>query len=479
MATALLLLLLLLGPSEAIPVHNHRYHYYPIGVNYGQLGNNLPVPLKSVELIRQLKLGRVKIYDANPSILSALANTSVKVTVMVPNQQIPSVASSQSFADEWVKSNVTAYYPFTRIRTVLIGNEILSDFSIRQSTWPKLVPAMKNIHRSLAKLGLHRKIKVSTPHALLNVLQGYVFPPSNGTFRDDIAEPIIRPMLEFLHSTNSPFFVDAYPFFTWEFNRATVPINFALFNGSGTPYRDPGNGLVYDNLLDIQLDSITAAMAKLGHESVKLGLAETGWPTKGGIDERGANFYNAALYNRRLAKKLATKPPLGTPKRPHQQIPAFIFALFNENLKPGPVTERNWGLFAIADNGSTAIQKYEIDLTGRLSDGDYKPMALPPPEPLPGTAKIWCVANQSASTSQLQGGIDFACGPGGVNCSLITDPGQPCFLPNTTISHASIVFNAYYFLQRTNGGSCVFNGAAFLTSSDPSYASCEYAPTII
>ncbi|GLJ09202.1 hypothetical protein SUGI_0103690 [Cryptomeria japonica] len=82
-------------------------------------------------------------------------------------------------------------------------------------------------------------------------------------------------------------------------------------------------------------------MATLGYGEVKVVISETGWPTNG--DSSGATVANAASYNTRLVSKLLSNT--GTPRRPQTFFPTFIFALFNEDLKPGATTERNWGLF--------------------------------------------------------------------------------------------------------------------------------------
>nr|DAD44706.1 TPA_asm: hypothetical protein HUJ06_002936 [Nelumbo nucifera] len=130
-----------------------------MGINYGQLGNNLPSPSRSIELIKSLKAGRVK--HANPDILKALEGTNIQVSIMVPNQLISNISSSQSLANEWVRTNVVPFYPKTLIHYLLVGNKIFS-FSSDQDwqTWYDLIQAMRQlkyslkIHTSETKLGL-------------------------------------------------------------------------------------------------------------------------------------------------------------------------------------------------------------------------------------------------------------------------------------------------------------------------------------
>lgn len=87
------------------------------------------------------------------------------------------------------------------------------------------------------------------------------------------------------------------------------------------------------------LDSAYAALEKAGGPNVKVIVGETGWPSAGGTL---ANKHNAKLYNNNLVRHVESSG--GTPRRPGKEIEAYIFAMFNEELKPNGI-EQNWGLY--------------------------------------------------------------------------------------------------------------------------------------
>ncbi|KAJ0111450.1 hypothetical protein Patl1_01521 [Pistacia atlantica] len=396
-----------------------------VGICYGQLGDNLPSPSDSVKLIQSLKATRVKIYDANPKILKALKNTDIQASIMLPNNLIVNISSSQTLADKWVQKYVLPYYSDTKIRYLLIGNEILS--APDNLTWSSLVPAMRKIRHSLKTLGAP-KIKVGTPLAM-DVLQSS-FPPSNGTFRSDVSDSIMKPMLQFLNRTKSFFFVDVYTYFPWISDPKNINLDYALLQASNITYTDPVTNLTYTNLFDQMVDALVFAMRRLGYPDIRIWIAETGWPNGGDYDQIGANIYNAATYNRNIVKKLTARPPIGTPARPGWVIPSFIFSLYNENQKPGPGTERHFGLLY-----PNKTNVYEIDLSGETPTKVYK--------------------------------------PGNKTCDPL-QPGKACSKPDSLEWHASYAFSSYWAQFKRLGGSCYFNGLATQTIKDPSHGSCKF-----
>ncbi|XP_027191500.1 probable glucan endo-1,3-beta-glucosidase A6 [Cicer arietinum] len=443
--------------------------YSNIGVNYGVLGNNLPSPYRSIELLTIMKAARVKLYDANPDILRLLSTTKLKVSIMIPNHEISGIAANQSIADEWVRNNVVPFYPKTMIRFLLVGNEVLSYNSEQgHKMWHDLVPAMRSIKRSLKSLNI-RDIKIGTPLAM-DVLQS-TFPPSRGTFRSDIRDSVIVPMLKFLDRTKSFFFIDAYPYFPWSQDPNNINLDFALFRGNFTT-RDPGSGLLYSNLLDQMLDSLIFAMSKLGYTNIQLVISETGWPNSGDIEEPGANIFNAPTYNRNLIQRMTTKPPIGTPARPGVTIPTFIFSLFNENQKPGPGTERHWGLL---ETDGTPI--YDLDLTGKKHITDFA--SLPAPENnVPFKGKVWCVAAKGANEIELASALSYACNEVNMTCEALS-PGNECYEPVSVTDHASYVFSTFWAKFKTTGATCYFNGLAEQTTKDPSRPFCKFPSVTI
>ncbi|KAI8552905.1 hypothetical protein RHMOL_Rhmol06G0304700 [Rhododendron molle] len=442
-----------------------------VGINYGRVADNLPQPSKVVQLLKTQGMNRVKLYDTDSTVLTALSGSDIRVTVALPNEQLSSAAAAQSYTDSWVQSNIAAFYPSTQIEAVAVGNEVFAD---PKNTTVYLVPAMQNVYNSLVRYNLS-SIKVSSPIALSALQASY--PSSAGSFKSDLIEPVIKPMLSFLQKTGSPLMANVYPFFAYTGNTDVISLDYALFNANQSEAQvDSGNGLRYNSLFEAQIDAVFAAMNALQYNGVKLEVTETGWPSKGDENEAGASAANAAAYNGNLVRRVLTGG--GTPLRPNEPLNVFLFALFNEDQKPGPTSERNYGLF-YPDEGKV----YDIPLTVEgLSNSSSESTPVngsktQVPTPAAGgggdvsaaatAGQTWCVANGKAGVEQLQKGLDYACGEGGADCRPIQKDAT-CYDPNTVEAHASYAFNSYYQMKSRGPGTCDFGGAAYVVTQPPS-----------
>ncbi|KAB2061302.1 hypothetical protein ES319_A10G077400v1 [Gossypium barbadense] len=329
------------------------------GVNYGRIANNLPQPESVVTLLKAAKINHIRIYDADHGVLQAFKRSGIEIIIGLPNEYLKEISIGEDRAMNWVQENVQSFLPDTRIRGIAVGNEILGGTTIE--LWEVLLPAAKNVYSALYRLGLQHTVEVSSPHS--EAVFANSFPPSACIFRPDVA-PFMKPLLEFFSQIGSPFYINAYPFLAYKNDPQHIDINYALFKDNRGIY-DAKTKLHYDNMFEAQVDAAYAALDKAGFSKMQVIVSETGWASRGDPDEAGANVKNARTYNRNLRKLLAKKK--GTPFRPKMVIKAYVFALFNENLKPGPTSERNFGLFK--PDGSIS---YDVGFTGLV------PSAAPP-----------------------------------------------------------------------------------------------------
>ncbi|XP_038697084.1 glucan endo-1,3-beta-glucosidase 13-like [Tripterygium wilfordii] len=428
-----------------------------IGVCYGRNADDLPTPDKVAELVQQRKIKYVRIYDSNIQVLRAFANTGVELMIGVPNADLLPFSQFQTNADTWLKNSILPYYPATKITYITVGAEVTES---PNNVSAMVVPAMQNVLTALKKVGLHKKIKVSSTHSL-GVLSRS-FPPSAGAFNSRHAS-FLRPMLEFLAENQSPFMINLYPYYAYRDSSNNVTLDYALFQSSSVVI-DPNTGLLYTNMFDAQIDALYYALISLNFRTIKIMVTETGWPSKGSPKETAATPDNAQTYNTNLIRHAIDDA--GTPAKPGQEMDVYIFSLFNENRKPGLDSERNWGLF-YPDQTSV----YNLDFTGK---GAVDTTTSSNHTSSNGTT--WCIASSKASDLDLQSALDWACGPGNVDCSAI-QPSQPCFEPDALLSHASYAFNSYYQENGASTIACGFGGAGVTVDKNPSYDNCLYTTT--
>ncbi|XP_018480344.1 glucan endo-1,3-beta-glucosidase 7-like [Raphanus sativus] len=454
MAISICFSLLLIFLSQFPSSHAEPF----IGVNYGQVADNLPPPSETAKLLQTTSIQKVRLYGADPAIIKALAGTGVGIVIGAANGDLPSLAADPNAASQWISANVLPFYPASKIILITVGNEVL--LSTDPNLANQLLPAMQNVQKALEAASLGGKIKVSTVHAM-SVL-GVSEPPSSGSFASGY-QAGLKGVLQFLSDTGSLFAVNPYPFFAYQSDPRPETLAFCLFQpNAGRP--DHNTGITYMNMFDAQVDAVHSALKSMGFEKVEIVVAETGWASRGDPNEVGPSVDNAKAYNGNLIAHLRSM--VGTPLMPGKSVDTYIFALYDENLKTGPSSERAFGLFKTDHS-----MAYDVGLA-KSSTGSSSSNSSSQTPSGKVTSTGWCVPKKGATDEQLQSSIDWACGQG-IDCGPI-QPGGACFEPNNVASHAAFAMNMYFQKSPKRTTDCDFSQTATITSQNPSYNSCVY-----
>jgi hypothetical protein len=78
-----------------------------VGVNWGTMMSHPMHPAAVVRMLVANGVDRVKLFDADPWTVSALAGSGVQAMLAVPNDHLASVARDPRRARDWVRDNVT------------------------------------------------------------------------------------------------------------------------------------------------------------------------------------------------------------------------------------------------------------------------------------------------------------------------------------------------------------------------------------
>ncbi|KAL7117284.1 hypothetical protein ACP275_03G062400 [Erythranthe tilingii] len=431
-----------------------------IGVNYGQVADNLPPPEATAKLLQSTAIEKVRLYGSDPAVIKAFANTGIGIAIGVSNSDIPAMAADPNFAKNWIGANVAPFYPASKIILINVGNEVMS-YNDR-NLMAQLLPAMQNLQNALDSADLGGKIKVSTVHSMAVLRQSD--PPSSGSFDPSIGD-LLKGLLGFNKATGSPFAINPYPYFAYRSDPRPETLAFCLFQPNSGRV-DSGSKIKYTNMFDAQVDAIRSALDAMGFNSVEIVVAETGWPYKGDSNEVGPSVENAKAYNGNLIAHLRSM--VGTPLMPGKSVDTYLFAVYDEDQKPGPTSERSFGLFK-----PDLTMTYDVGLskTSQTTPSTPKTPTINP-APKPEKEAYWCVPKGGVSDAQLQANLDYVCGQG-LDCSPI-QPGGACFEPSTVASHASYAMNVLYQSSEKKPWNCDFSQTATLTSTNPSYDKCIY-----
>eukprot|EP00250_Pteridium_aquilinum_P035776 c9918_g1_i1 orf=120-1604(+) len=424
-----------------------------LGVNWGiQASHPLP-PNIVVQLLKANGISKVKLFDSNSSVLSALENSNIEVMVGIPNDLLLTVSDSTQ-ASAWVKNNIVPYVSSNsvNIKYVAVGNEPFLK-SYNNSFYNITYPALVNIQNALNAAGLGSKIKATVPMNA-DVIQSSGL-PSGSIFRPDISA-LMTPIVAALSENGAPYTINIYPFLSLH-DDPHFPVDYAFFDGSSNAVVD--GAYTYENVFDASYDSLIASLAAAGpYGNMNIIVGEIGWPTDGDVS---ANIDYAQKFNQGFLNHVVSN--VGTPRRPNSAINFYLFCLIDEDRKsiqPGNF-EPHWGIFEYDGK-----PKYALSLTGPNGPNLVQAAGVQ------YLTTQWCVYNPNGGDqSKLGDSITYACENS--DCTAL-GYGCSCNPYLTAPENASYAFNQYFQWMNQGQGTCDFSGLGQVVTKNPSKGNCDF-----
>ncbi|CAI9758492.1 unnamed protein product [Fraxinus pennsylvanica] len=372
------------------------------------------------------------LYDLTAQALHDLPDNGLPVAVQVENQYLRNVSNSVLMAETWVRAHVLSHYPATNITSIVVGHNLLCK-NDQETTL--VLPAIKNIHYSLTRWGLQNDIKVSS------VFSSNCLDFKSETYRVDLAENYIKPLLNILQEINSPYFVNptsnlhtssdetmsSFKFHEKSMKNLGIHLNkiYVIISGprNGKPTSRKLAFIDYSSLMG----SLPARPTQISPSPAPIGSSEPAFAAGSPLPPLIGKF-SPPPFTLPLAP---SPPPMVNPSTPP----------FGPHLPPC--------------NPSGHAGSAAAPVAAGVQNG------------------LWCVAKPSVPPETLQEALDYACGEGAADCEAIRPRGH-CYFPDTVVAHASFAFNSYWQKNKKNGGSCGFGGTAMLINTDPSYNHCRF-----
>lgn len=176
-----------------------------IGVNYGMLGNNLPSPDEVISLYKSRNITNLRLYNPNSTVFKALENSGINVVLGTYNPDLPNLATSRSFAAQWISINVVPYANSVNFLCISAGNEVIPG-----ELAPYVLPAIKNLNAALKCANLTIPVTTTVSEQVL----GVSYPPSQGAF-SALVESTMTPLVAFLQAKRTPLLINVYPYFAY------------------------------------------------------------------------------------------------------------------------------------------------------------------------------------------------------------------------------------------------------------------------
>ncbi|KAJ8433009.1 hypothetical protein Cgig2_010985 [Carnegiea gigantea] len=183
-----------------------------IGVNWEMISHHRLSPKMAVDLLKENKISKVKLFDTDLHVVNALRGSSIQVMVGIPNEMLSLLSSSPAADDLWVRQNLTTHLSAKPPIDISLEGPIdhhpsglaqRLDAQCEDESPTRLCAAIKPPWKksSLVKANLAGSIKLVVP-CNADAYESSV--ASRVAFRLDLMQ-IMTQLVSFLYTNGSPF----------------------------------------------------------------------------------------------------------------------------------------------------------------------------------------------------------------------------------------------------------------------------------
>lgn len=126
-----------------------------IGVNWGTVSFRKLNPSTVVDLLKDNKITKVKLFEAEADVLKALMGSGIQVMVGIPNEMLSLLSSSPSASDLWIHQNISAYTGKGGANIRLVTSNFIRTLSLYYSSIFLFDPLSKPTTISLVSIHLN------------------------------------------------------------------------------------------------------------------------------------------------------------------------------------------------------------------------------------------------------------------------------------------------------------------------------------
>lgn len=399
-------------------------------------GSSLPSPADLLHFVLQNDSPHIRIPDENHAVLRTVCGKSIDLDLYMSMKNIVAASVSRALAVAWVQREVLSFVHCMNISAVIVSSELMSD-----NPFPMLLPALKAIDSAIESLKLDRSTKLSASFSLSFIED--CLKSSSPNKQNSLLQ-----VMDFLRVSKSYLTINAFCEEYLSFKDCLISVTnraISILSNHDIPLRINLRIPQFSSFIDkVEVgDELVSVIGKKDHVRDRLLSLFVEKPLVVEVEqeelkhEESLQSYRRELIGGSQVQSVNITPQLDviTPLATVPVINPAITPVVNPNVSTPPTT--------LVTSPSTTTT------TSPVSPG-----------------QSWCIASQTAAQIALQVALDYACGYGGADCSVIKQGGS-CYNPNTLRDHASFAFNDYY-QKNPVATSCNFGGTAVLTNIDPS-----------